>query len=100
MVKELPEEPHASGVGWIVPVDQLKVGIGYQCHRACGQIVVRIHNPAWSTEIHKSVANRIRWRRERWQITEHPTKVSGQRWIRRRRGASRLHSWRKSKAAE
>jgi hypothetical protein len=84
MVKELAEERHASGMGWIVPVDQLKVGVRYQRHRACCQIVVRIHNPAWSTELHKSIANRIRWRGERWQITEHPAKISGQRWVRRR----------------
>src|SRR5437773_10315738 len=82
MVKELAEERHTGSVGWIVSVDQLKVGIRYQRFRACCQIVVRIHNPARYTELHKSVANRIRWRGERWQITEHPTKMSGQRWRR------------------
>jgi hypothetical protein len=84
MVKELPEECYAGSVRWIVTVDQLKVGIRYQCHRARCQIVVRIHNPARATELHKSIANGIRWRRKRGQVTEHPTKISGQRWIRRR----------------
>src|SRR6266566_2944267 len=92
MVNELTEERHTGRVRWIVSVDQLKVGIRYQCHRACCQIVVRIHNPARTAELHKSVANRIRWRRERWQITEHPAKISGQRWIWRRCGVSRLRS--------
>jgi hypothetical protein len=84
MVNELAEEGHASGMGWIVPVNQTEIGIRYQRHGACCEIVVRIHNPARLTELHESVANRIRWRGERWQITEHPTKMSGQRWIRRR----------------
>jgi hypothetical protein len=91
MVNELAEERDSSGMGWIVPVDELKVGLRYQRHRACCQIVVRIHNPARTTELHKSVANRIVWRRERRQM-EHPTKMSGQRWIRSRYGISRLRS--------
>ena len=65
MVNELAEERHASGMGWIVSVDQTEIGIRYQRHRACRQIVVRIHNPARTTQLHKSVANRIRWRCER-----------------------------------
>src|SRR5213076_1622207 len=100
MVKELAEERHASGVGWIVPIDQLKVGIRYQRHRACCEIVVRIHDPACPTQFHESVANRIGWRRERWQITEHPTKISGQRWIRRRCGVSGMRARQKPKAGE
>src|SRR4029453_16963664 len=100
MVKELAEERHSSGMGWIVPVDELKVGIRYQRHRACCEIVVRIHNPTRSTELHKSVANRVRWRREGRKITEHPTKISGQRWIRRRCGVSGLRSLLKPKTGE
>src|SRR4029077_1912844 len=91
MVKELPEERHASGMGWIVPVDQTEIGIHDQRHRARCQIVVRIHNPARSTELHKSVANRIRWRRELRQM-EHATKMCGQGWIWRWCGVSRLRS--------
>jgi hypothetical protein len=100
MVKELTEKRQASSVRWIVPVDQLEIGIRYQRDRACCQIVVRIHDPARSTEGHKSVADGIRWRCERWQITEHPTKMSGQRWIRRRCGVSGLRSGPKAKASE
>jgi hypothetical protein len=52
MVKELTEKRQASSVRWIVPVDQLEIGIGYQRDRACCQIVVRIHNPTRSAEVH------------------------------------------------
>jgi hypothetical protein len=99
MDNELTEKCYAGSVCWIVPVDQLKVGIGYQRHRARCEIVVRIHNPARCTELHKCVANRIRWRGERWQITEHPAKMSGQRWI-RRRCVSGVRARQKPKAGE
>src|SRR4029453_4158417 len=100
MVNELAEERHSSGMGWIVPVDQTEIGICYQRLRACCQIVVGIHDPARTTELHKSVANRIRWRREGRQITEHPTKISGQRWIRRGCGVRGLRSLLKPKTGE
>ena len=100
MVNELAEERHSSGMGWIVPVDQTETGIRYQQHGACCQIVVRIHNPARTTKLHKSVANRIRWRGKRRQITEHPTKMSGQRWIWRRCGVVGLRSRYDPKAGE
>ena len=83
MVNELTEKRHAGSVCWIVPIDETEVGISYQCLRTRCQVVVRIHNSAWCTECHKSVADRVRWWRERWQM-EHPAKMSGKRWIRRR----------------
>src|SRR5262245_56284400 len=91
MVKELTEKSNASGVTWIVPVDETEIGIHDQSHRTRCQVVVRIHYPARSAEIHKSVANRIRWRREWWQV-EHPTKMPGERWIRSGCGVSGLYS--------
>ena len=81
MIKKLTEKRYAGSMSWIVPVDQLKVGIGYQRNRTCCQIVVRIQDPTETAQIHKRVANGVRWRRERWQITEHPTKTSGHCYI-------------------
>jgi tRNA A37 threonylcarbamoyladenosine synthetase subunit TsaC/SUA5/YrdC len=75
MVKELTEKCYPGSMSWIVPVDQLKVWICYQRHRTHSQIVVRVQNPTLSTELHKSVADRICWRRESRQM-EHPTEIS------------------------
>ena len=82
-VKELTEKRYPGSVSWIVPVDQLKVGVCYQGHRTRCQIIIRIQDPTQLTELHESVADRIGGRRERWQITKHPTKISGHRYIRR-----------------
>src|SRR5262249_17591675 len=99
MVNELTKKSNAWSVCWIVLIDETQVGISYQCFGTRGQIVVRIHDPARSTEVHQSVANRIRGRCERRSV-EHPTKMPGQRWIRRRFSMGGLGFWPKPKHAE
>ena len=82
MVEELTEKRYPGGVSRIVPVNQLKVGIGYQRNRTRYQVVVRIQNSAQAAQLHKSIANRISWRSERWQVAKHATKTPGHRHIR------------------
>jgi hypothetical protein len=74
MIKELTEKRDSGSVSWIISIHQTEIGIRYQRHRARCQIIIRIQDPTFSTKLHKSVANRIRWRRELWQM-EHATKI-------------------------
>ena len=75
MVKELTEKRSPAVSVGLFRLISLKVGIRYQRHRTRCQIIIRIQNPTQPTKLHKSVANRIRWRRELRQM-EHPTKIS------------------------
>jgi hypothetical protein len=75
MVKELTEKRYPGSMSWIVPVDQTEIGIHDQGLRTRRQIVIRVQDPTQPTKLHKSVAHRIRWRREFRQM-EHPTKIS------------------------
>ncbi len=53
MVKELAQERYSCGMSGIVPVNELKIGIRYQCYRTRSQIVGCIQNPISSIELDK-----------------------------------------------
>jgi len=62
------QERYSCGMSGIVLVNELKIGIPYQCYRTRSQIVGCIQNPISSIELDKRVTHRVRWRRKRWQI--------------------------------